>query len=130
MRLPKTWVAGTSIGAINAAIIADYAFETRLECLRTYVLGYCRAPTRGMLPVCRTRFAKSMTQVALPRPCCTDCRACLSRDCQTVSGLFLPALAEQSSYYDPTPVYDTVLWAVDFDYLNRHEEQLSLRPSM
>src|ERR1700736_18515 len=38
------WIIGTSIGAINGAIIAGNAFETRLDCIREFWARIERKP--------------------------------------------------------------------------------------
>jgi NTE family protein len=47
-RIEPDWVIGTSIGAINGAIIAGNAFETRLDRLREFWDRIEHKPTWGL----------------------------------------------------------------------------------
>jgi NTE family protein len=119
------WVAGTSIGAINAAIIAGNAFGERLARLRAFWESVARVDPwnfPGLPHTLRQAYDASGVAVTvlyglpamfLPR---------MPYPWQA----FLPGFAEHSSYYDTAPLRETLLRLVDFDYLNRHEVRLSL----
>lgn len=119
------WVAGTSIGAINAAIIAGNAFEQRLERLRTFWDTVARDDpwNRPGLPdalrqACdaggvATTILYGLPGMFIPR-------------LQTPWQGVLPGLPEHPSYYDTAPLHETLVRLVDFGYLNRHEVRLSL----
>jgi NTE family protein len=110
------WVAGVSIGAINSAIIAGNRPERRLERLRAF---WDRITDRKVWPFTpdgdvyrRARnAASSWLTIALGQP-----------------GFFNPLLPgpwfspagarAATSYYDSTPLRQTLLELVDFDLIN------------
>ncbi len=119
------WVAGTSIGAVNAALIAGNIFEHRLPRLREFWQTVARADpvdvsalpeewrrtydiagvTATMLYGQPGMFAPRIPSPALP---------------------FVSAAPEQTSYYDTSPLRGTLLQLVDFDCINQHYIRLSL----
>jgi len=111
------WVAGVSIGAINAALIAGNPPERRIPHLQVF---WDRVSSAA------ASFAPS--QDFLPRGVFND----LSASAVMVRGVpgvfrprfplapFLPSGSPAaSSFYDTSPLRDTLLELVDFDYLNR-----------
>jgi NTE family protein len=118
------WVAGTSIGAINAALIAGNVFDNRVARLREFWQTVARADPWDVsaLPQ-ESRRAFDVAGVAATmlygRP-----------------GMFAPRIpspllpfmpsAQQTSYYDTSPLHETLLRLVDFDCVNRHDVRLSL----
>ena len=118
------WVAGISIGAINAALIAGNPPERRLERLRSFweqaTSGPFFSPMAGFDQV--RSFVNQMsaaTIAALGAP-----------------GFFKPRVpapmlwpqgsAEAISYYDTSPLRATLERLVDFDRINRGETRLSV----
>ena len=107
------WVAGISIGAINAALIAGNAPEHRVERLRSF-WEEITSPTRqwpsapdGPLAAWQ-RQASALTTLMFGQP-----------------GLFTPRapqdwfLSEKCvSYYDTSALKKTLEWLVDFDRIN------------
>ncbi len=110
------WVAGVSIGAINAALIAGNPPEKRSQNLRAFWERITSASSAFTLP---SSF--------LPRGMFNDLSA-NSALFQGVPGFFKPrppfaALmpgnnAEAASFYSTDPLRETLLELVDFDYLN------------
>lgn len=115
------WLAGISIGSINAALIAGNPPERRLDALRRFWESVTGAPwlmatplEGAMLPgqiraFCNESRAAMTTMLGAPgffRPRMPDLFA------------FLPGLMRQDSWYDTAPLRDTLLELVDFDLLN------------
>jgi len=119
------WVAGISIGAINAAIIAGNAPDERVKQLKSFwnTLG---ASFPGQ-------------KAALANPVSEFSYRALSGWWTTAIGVpgffrpwFLapwfnqPGTPEATSFYDTSPLRQTLLDHVDFDRINRGEVRLSL----
>jgi NTE family protein len=116
------WVAGISIGAINAAIIAGNAPASRVEKLAEFWNGITAptalwpAPPVGMLEAWQQRLA-AMTALISGQP-----------------GFFAPRAAldwfssqQPTSYYDTSRLQGTLERLVDFDRINhRGETRLSV----
>ena len=115
------WLAGISIGSINAALIAGNPPERRLDALRRFWESVTGAPwlmatplEGAMLPgqiraFCNESRAAMTTMLGAPgffRPRMPDVFS------------FLPGLMRQNSWYDTAPLRDTLLELVDFDLLN------------
>jgi len=118
------WVAGVSIGAINAALIAGNPPERRLERLHEF-WNRMSTPTPIMFP-----GALSMLRPMVNRAHAG--RAALFG----VPGFFVPrplppALAPDGSmaalsYYDTQPLVATLTDLIDFDLINQKHTRLSL----
>ncbi|HET6598557.1 MAG TPA: patatin-like phospholipase family protein, partial [Burkholderiaceae bacterium] len=123
-RRPPSWVAGISIGAINAALIAGNPAASRVARLREFwelVSSSFPAPARGLGPAGRD-FANETSAI------------------QTmlfgVPGFFSPRVPAAPlqpagslaaiSYYDTAPLRRTLERLVDFDRLNSGEMRLSV----
>jgi NTE family protein len=118
------WIAGISIGAINAAIIAGNAPGQRLERLRTFwerisdgvpaPVGdpFEVGPLRGLANGGAAAWAVMFGLPAFfsPRP----------------GALLWPGLMPEPSFYDTSPLRQTLLDLVDFDRLNNGEVRLSV----
>ena len=118
--LTPDWVVGTSIGAINAAIIAGNKRELRLSRLKEF----WNAVAHGDL-VDLSKVPDSVRQ-ANTWWTTTDIMA------RGVPGFFTPrpmnpfamgwpVPSEQASFYDTRPLAETLERLVDFDYLNAPE---------
>ena len=118
------WLAGISIGAVNAAIIAGNLPEHRVERLKTFwnrissgLQGVSMIPGDGG----RTLFneVSSWTASLFGVPGFFNPRL--------VSPLFSwPGTQSALSYYDTTPLRDTLNELVDFDLLNSGKTRLSV----
>jgi NTE family protein len=119
-----SWVAGISIGAINAALIAGNAPEHRVDRLRTFwetVTSSVLAP-----PLAPDGFARILFNGAS-----ASCAALFG-----VPGFFrprippaiamLPGAPEALSLYETMPLRETIEEFVDFDRINNGAMRLSL----
>jgi NTE family protein len=107
------WVIGTSIGAINASIIAGSAREQRVDRLREF---WRRVEFGHFLPaVARSFVAISSGIPAFFRP---NAPAFLSPH--------LPLGAEEAGYYSVAPLRQTLGELIEVDRLNRGAPRLTL----
>jgi NTE family protein len=122
------WVAGISIGAINAALIAGNPPDRRIERLREFWQGVSSFP-----------FAPSLPPLADGVDCARDA---LNETSATIAMLFgvagffsprVPAAPFQApgtpaaiSYYDTAPLRQSLERLVDFDLLNSGAVRLSV----
>ncbi|WP_395825681.1 patatin-like phospholipase family protein [Collimonas sp.] len=115
--LTPDWVVGTSIGAINAAIIAGNERDLRLSRLKQFweQVGHGDLMDLSQVPDSVRQFNTWWTT--------TDVTT------RGVPGFFsprgfnpfllgMPVEAEQASFYDTTPLAETLARLVDFKYLN------------
>ncbi len=118
------WFAGTSIGGIQAAILAGNPPERRLEHLETFWnrIAWPQLwpapppdhPARKWINLCHAMFTMAWGQPGFFRP-----------DWQ--GPLPLPWKGDgQVHYYDLTPLKHTLNELIDFDYLNHSGARLSL----
>jgi NTE family protein len=118
------WVAGISIGAVNAAIIAGNAPEKRAAKLHEFWnLVSAPVPWKPIAPDDNARTAFNETSAALIATF-------------GVPGFFMPRFppallwpfgSQQSlSYYDTTPLRETLEQVVDFDRINSKATRLSV----
>lgn len=118
------WVAGISIGAINAALIAGNAPEHRVERLRTFWervsdgvpapvgASFENGPLRGLANGGAAVWAVLFGLPAFfsPRP----------------GALIWPGAMPDPSYYDTSPLRQTLLDLVDFDRINQGDVRLTV----
>src|SRR6516164_10191933 len=113
------WIAGISIGAVNAAIIAGNAPEKRVERLREFWEGITAPsalwPVSGMITN-EYRRTSSLTAMMFGQP-----------------GFFAPRVPAHwlfggkiTSYYDTSSLKSTLEQLVDFDRINAHETRFSV----
>ena len=116
------WVAGVSIGAINAALIAGNPPDQRVAKLREFWELLSSGPaqrlpvTWGDRAVLNQWSAASAALVGIPgffRP-------------RLDPSLLLGGAAKVLSYYDTAPLQATLERMVDFDRINRREIRLSV----
>ena len=115
--LTPDWVVGTSIGAINAAIIAGNKPDDRVTRLEEFWHGVARYDMFDMkkIPDSVRQFNTWLSSLAvvmrgapgffMPRPF-------------SLFASGLQVLPEQASYYDTSELKNTLARLVDFDYLN------------
>ena len=124
------WVAGISIGAANAAIIAGNPPEKRVARLREFWEGITAAPWRGYTEALAPFFLFS-----------NDMRSFFNQASaggtvfSGVPGFFEPRLQQPwlyppdapgpTSYYDTTPLRATLERLIDFDRLNQGQPRFS-----
>ncbi len=116
------WVAGVSIGAINAALIAGNAPEHRVARLREFWNLVSSAPGQ-MLPGWAGERSwlnqwSAGAAVALGIPGFFEPRMS--------PALMMGAAAPMLSYYDTSPLKATLERLVDFDRINRREMRFSV----
>ena len=113
------WIAGISIGAVNAAIIAGNAPEKRVERLREFWEGITAPsalwPVSGMITN-EYRRTSSLTAMMFGQP-----------------GFFAPRVPAHwlfggkiTSYYDTSSLKSTLEQLVDFDRINAHQTRFSV----
>jgi NTE family protein len=118
------WIAGISIGAINAAIIAGNPRETRVERLKEFWEMVSSPVSWSPITKCdRARSLFNETSAALIATF-------------GVPGFFTPRLPpaplwppgspQSLSYYDTAPLKRTLEWLVDFDRINDGKTRLSI----
>jgi len=118
--LQPDWVVGTSIGAINSALIAGNPPERRLERLREFwhLVGYTDVRIDPMFAPFGAWLEPWLKASGL-----------LSTFTRGVPGFFVPrpgvtaditqlAPTPQTSFYDTAPLHATLERLIDFDYLN------------
>ncbi|MDQ6629311.1 MAG: patatin-like phospholipase family protein [Pseudomonadota bacterium] len=129
MQQAPDWVAGMSIGAINAALIAGNAPERRVDRLREFWEGVSSSP-----------FATPALPANLHR--LDGARDAVNESSATMAMLFgvagffvprIPAAPFQApgtlaaiSYYDTAPLQATLERLIDFDLLNSGRVRLSV----
>jgi NTE family protein len=116
------WVAGVSIGAVNAALIAGNAPEKRVAKLREFWELVSSGPGQSLPVGWGDRTVASQWSAA-------------SATIMGIPGLFRPRMdgmlllggaAPVLSYYDTSPLKSTLERLVDFDRINRREMRLSV----
>jgi len=128
--LEPAWVAGTSIGAINAAIIAGNPPERRVERLREF----------WELVTSRLRFLSMDREFGNDaREWVNESRAALVSTFG-VEGFFTPRLPAEwlqwpgtrsaLSFYDTSPLAKTLERLIDFDLINHHNPRHRVRLSV
>lgn len=119
---PLDWVAGVSIGAINAALIAGNAPERRVERLREFwnlvSSGFGQQMPEGLSDRALLNQWSAASAVWFGIPGFFTPR----RD----PALLLGGAAPVTSYYDTAPLQSTLERLVDFDRINHREVRLSV----
>lgn len=120
------WVAGISIGAINAAIIAGNEREKRIDRLKEFWEMVSSASPMAWSPLLQGDRARSLFNEASATMVATF----------GVPGFFTPRYGavpwlpagspQEISYYDTAPLRKTLLRLVDFDRINNDGVRLSV----
>jgi NTE family protein len=116
--LVPDWIVGTSIGAINAALIAGNPQSQRLEKVKAF---WDRVAHPDTLDMSQVDDRQRRSNIWLNT---------FDTVMRGVPGFFKPRLfsgfpfgmtvaPEEASFYDTTPLRDTLRELVDFDYLNQ-----------
>ncbi|MCF3935785.1 patatin-like phospholipase family protein [Acuticoccus sp. M5D2P5] len=132
--LHPDWVAGISIGAVNCALIAGNPKGKRVEALRTFwelVTSPPTTPTAAMLSF----FGNAAPRGDLAHQLLNQARA-FSTMMGGAPNFFAPRTLppylhpagsmEAQSFYDVTPLRDTLERLVDFDRINAGETRFSV----
>jgi NTE family protein len=116
------WVIGTSIGAINGAIIAGNAPENRLARLREFWEGVASSdvlhgfwPAHPFGTALHNLFTFSNGVTGFFKP-----------NARAAFGLDFPCGIEKASYYTTEPLRATLERLVDFDHLNGDHTRLTV----
>lgn len=120
------WIVGTSIGAINGAIIAGNPPERRTEQLRKF----WQRVTQG------TSMTKAVQWPSIWQPWLSAFQS-WQTIAQGIPGFFSPRSPsawdlqrmlpiDQVGFYDTTPLRQTLLDVIDFDYLNAAHVRLTI----
>ncbi|HEV3423062.1 MAG TPA: patatin-like phospholipase family protein [Paraburkholderia sp.] len=115
------WVIGTSIGAINGAIIAGNPREQRLERLKQFweQVAHRGSATAGWLPAVddwlrnMSIMTRGIPAFFAPRP-------------EALFGLHTSVGLEQAAFYSTEPLRETLLSLIDFGYLNSKQTRLTV----
>jgi NTE family protein len=116
------WIIGTSIGAINASLIAGNEPEDRLACLEEFWRRMAR---------------KSIWDLGSPWPKLTQSLSYFATIAGGIPNFFEPNLAaalgqnailgaEEAAYYSAAPLEQTLLELVDFDLISRCKPRLTV----
>ena len=115
--LAPDWIVGTSIGAVNAALIAGNRKEERLARVRSF---WERVSHPDRVDMARVSDSQRRSNITF---------STIDAVFHGVPGFFtprpfnsfafgLPVAPEAASFYDTTELRDTLAELVDFDYLN------------
>ncbi|WP_374397364.1 patatin-like phospholipase family protein [Sphingopyxis sp.] len=118
------WVIGTSIGAINAAIIAGNAFDDRLDSLTEF----WRRVEHGhvfdeALPAQVASFFRNFTTVVGGLP------TFFTPNPGAFGSVYATLGAEQAGYYSTQPLRTTLSDLIDFDRINGGDMRLTVGAS-
>jgi NTE family protein len=118
------WVAGISIGAINAAIIAGNPRETRVERLKEF-WEMVSSPV-SWSPVAKGDRARSLFNETSAALIATFGVPGFFTPRLPPAPLWPPGSPQSLSYYDTAPLKRTLEWLVDFDRINDGKTRLSI----
>ncbi len=118
------WIAGISIGAVNAAIIAGNPREQRVERLKEF-WNMVSAPVPWN-PVTNGDRARSLFNETSAALIATFGVPGFFRPRLPPAPLWPPGSPQSQSYYDTTPLRTTLERLVDFDRINALETRLSV----
>jgi NTE family protein len=121
-RIEPDWIVGTSIGAINASLIAGNAPQNRLARLIEFWSRLQRAPLldfRGVLAGFSdklsywTTLTRGIPDFFTPNPL-------------ALAGDFYPLGADHAGYYSTAPLEATLAELVDFNLINKGNPRLTV----
>jgi len=125
------WISGTSIGAINAAIIIGNPPEERVQKLREF----WEYMTTKYIPDALDAYFPNLREGDVTRSYLNEMSSIFTTS-KGVNGFFKsrsilpwfqqPGTSEARSYYDPAELKETLLRFIDFDRLNAGEIRLSV----
>jgi NTE family protein len=128
--IEPTWVAGISIGAINAALIAGNPPETRVDKLRAFWEVITAPPGLNVLQMMRDFWQGDAARTFFNQ------LAASGAVMQGAPGFFQPRVppplfypggtVEATSYYDTSELRGTLEGLIDFDYLNSGKMRFSV----
>lgn len=113
------WIVGTSIGAINASLIAGNARQDRLPKMKEFWRRVQREPDFGALPGFADKWSYwSSVMRGIPGFFAPNPLAHV--------GDFYPLGPEHAGYYSTAPLEATLSELVDFDLINRGNPRLTV----
>lgn len=118
------WVAGISIGAVNAAIIAGNPPEERIARLRRFWELVSGGMPNFMLP--EDHHIREAAHLAAATAVAAFGVPGFFRPHWMPQFLTMPGSAEATSYYDTTPMVETLNSLVDWDLLNTGPVRISI----
>jgi NTE family protein len=128
-KLEPDWIAGISIGAINAALIAGNPPETRVDKLRAFWEGITAPAGLSVLDLMQNYWQGEQARMFF-----NQLKAC-GAVMQGTPGFFQPRVPSPffspagtigaTSYYDTTQLRGTLESLIDFDYLNAGKMRFS-----
>ncbi|MGF6535892.1 NTE family protein [Paraburkholderia sp. GAS206C] len=115
------WVIGTSIGAINGAIIAGNPREQRIDRLKQFweQVAYRGSATSGWLPVL-DEWLRNLSIMTRGIP------AFFAPSPAAMFGIHPAGIMEPAAIYSTVPLRETLLSLIDFSYLNSKETRLTV----
>src|SRR5258705_390033 len=129
------WIAGVSIGAINAALIAGNPPERRIERLSEFWHLVSSGMGSPGDKLSATPWLKSLSEIAQPRSAFNQLSALWSA-MLGIPGFYQPRIPPAMlqpegtpgalSIYDPTPLRATLERLIDFDLINSKKVRLSV----
>jgi NTE family protein len=116
------WVIGTSIGAINGALIAGNAPDRRIARLREFWEGVARGrPLDQLWPA--QLFGNSVANLATVM---AGIPGFFAPNPRAIWGPTYPLGIDQAAWYTTEPLRETLARLVDFDHLGRERVRLSV----
>ena len=119
---PPQWIAGVSIGAINAALIAGNVPGKRVERLQEFWNLVSSAPAQQLPTWLGDRNRRNQWSAAAASLVGIPGFFSPRRDLSLLMGMSAPVL----SYYDTSALKSTLERLIDFDLINRCETRLSV----
>lgn len=120
------WVAGISIGSINAAIIAGNPLNERVEKLRQF-WHLVSADLQGPKIFFGKMGRRAYNEISAASGATFGIEGFFKpRMLPTIFGSYMSVAPEELSLYDTSPLRDTLLDLVDFERLNQGHTRLSV----
>jgi NTE family protein len=116
------WIIGTSIGAINAALISGNSLENRLPRLREFWRRVERSALRGAFPTW-TGFADALSSWTTLT---SDIPGFFETNIRAFLGAFVPLGADMAGYYSTAPLRRTLEELIDFSLVNAGHPRLTV----
>jgi NTE family protein len=120
-----SWIAGISIGAINAALIAGNPPDQRVERLREFWETISSACPPPLLAPAMVAARQAMNEVSAAQVMLFGVPG-FFKPRFPPAPLHPPGTLEAISYYDTSPLRETLERLVDFDLINSGEVRLSV----
>ncbi len=124
-KLEPNWVAGISIGAINAAIIAGNSPKQRVSKLREFWESVTLDAFHYSPPVLKSLISENYTEHRLLNSL-SAVRTILFGIPGFFNSLFPTPWQMPTSYYDATPLKRTLEHLIDFDRINNGEMRFNI----